>query len=847
MTKVPVRVRELVIGCAAGVLLLSGIAGAQASSATKPAEALYLQLANTGLDPARVYQVRDASLERSAVHISLNNGTIAFTQDVMGRVTGAFFEGEGEVLISPPNDVERRSMSLFTGMAILEESFATAFFRFNDDAMNELRPDLRATDDAQQFVQKWDTTVRNLANIDAMRLLVSFGNLLPAEGSGSRGNIDTSDRMLHARLQGVQLGVFDVDYDSFAPEKVQVGQLRTAENGRQYYDVWTSFTPLKGVPVNGRFGEASESESSTPAKDPVAIRDYVISSQIIPPKQLRSDATLQVEIRQGSPRILIFELSRFLDVQSVEMNGKPVEFIHNPSQEGTQASRRGNDVVAVVLPQPASPGQKMKLHFVYAGDVLAEAGAGLLYVGARGTWYPNRGMSMADFDLTFRYPQGWTLVATGKSEAPQSQTDGEQRSHWVSERPIPVAGFDLGKYKVATAQAGTVQIRTYATRGVERDFPTSSARVVDPDITSLPGGNIQHAPRVEISGPDNPSPTRTQMGVAQAAAQAVEFYSKCFGPYPFGSLALTQMPGPESQGWPGLVFLSSYAFLSDQERSDLHFDSTRILIQKQIPAHETAHQWWGDLVGWSTYRDQWLSEALANYSSLMMLEKSNPIAFHQLMEHYREDLLVKNKAGATLAEAGPVTLGARLLSSRFPEGYEDILYGRGTWLFHMLRTMMQDAATQEYGHPPEGPDEPFIRGLRNIRERYQDKTISTRELFEAFAENLPPALRYEGKKSLDWFVVGWVNGTAVPRFELRNVRMTSHEGSLIVNGTILQKDSPDDLVTSIPLYAVLASKQEILLGRVFADGAESTFRIKALIGTRKIVIDPHQTVLARIN
>ncbi len=40
-------------------------------------------------------------------------------------------------------------------------------------------------------------------------------------------------------------------------------------------------------------------------------------------------------------------------------------------------------------------------------------------------------------------------------------------------------------------------------------------------------------------------------------------------------------------------------------------------------------------------------------------------------------------------EAGPVTLGMRLLSSRFPEGYEAILYGRGTWLFHMLRSMMK--------------------------------------------------------------------------------------------------------------------------------------------------------------
>src|SRR5205085_4768215 len=99
----------------------------------RPAEALYAQLGRVKVDPSRVFKVREASLDRSAIHITLEDGTIAFTEDVMGRVTGAFFEGDGEVLLVPPSEVERRSMSQFTGMAILEEHFATAYFRFNDD------------------------------------------------------------------------------------------------------------------------------------------------------------------------------------------------------------------------------------------------------------------------------------------------------------------------------------------------------------------------------------------------------------------------------------------------------------------------------------------------------------------------------------------------------------------------------------------------------------------------------------------------------------------------------------------------------------------------------------------
>jgi hypothetical protein len=129
----------------------------------KPAEALYLQLGQVGLDPARVYKVRGAAIERSSIHITLEDGMIGFTQDVMGRITGAFFEGDGEVLLTPQSAVERRSLGLFTGMAILEEHFATAYFRFNDDLADELRPDLRAPENPQEFVARWGDAEKNLA------------------------------------------------------------------------------------------------------------------------------------------------------------------------------------------------------------------------------------------------------------------------------------------------------------------------------------------------------------------------------------------------------------------------------------------------------------------------------------------------------------------------------------------------------------------------------------------------------------------------------------------------------------------------------------------------------------
>jgi hypothetical protein len=806
-----------------------------------------------------VFKVRGAALDRGAIHITLEDGTIAFTKDVLGRITGAFFEGEGEVLLAPPNDVERRSMSLFTGMAILEERFSTAYFRFNDDSASDLQPGLRAPEEAEHFVARWDQSARNLAQLDAMRLLASLSDMLPIAGGAiseetpARKAVNPEDRMLHVRLQGNKLGIFDLFFDSTSEEQVEAGQSKTAENGSVYYDVWTSFSiagARRSRDVQKEIQQTLPAETES-HENLILVRGYVIDAHVKPPKQLDAQVDLQLDVVRGGSRFLAFELSRFLQVQTVEADGKPVEFIHNPAVEGTRLARSGNEMLAVILPEPAQKGQKLSLHFAYGGEVLAEAGKGLLYVGERGTWYPNRGLAMADFDLTFHYPPGWTLLATGKPvpfstpstkaalNVPPNATD-EQVGRWVAERPIPVAGFNLGKYVRGVARAGSVTIESYATTGVERDFPKPPMPTVQIDTNpSLPP-----VPSVPIA-PPAPSPARNATAVAEVTARAIRYYAERFGPFPYSQLALTQLPGKESQGWPGLIFLSSYAFLNREEREDLHMNVANALIDQLVPAHETAHQWWGDLVTWSTYRDQWLSEGLAHYSALMMLQEKDPAGFRVLMEKYRKALAEKNKDGNYPKDAGPVTLGSRLLSSHFPESYEAISYGRGAWLFHMLRSMLQDAAadTGRRNSSLRAADDPFVRSLRKVRERYEGKDISTRELLDVFAEDLPPTLRYEGKASLDWFLEGWVNGTSLPRLQLESVRFTPKANSTVVSGVIRQKDAPEDLVTSVPIYAVVSGKAPMLVGRVFADGPETSFHLSTPVGTHKLLLDPNGTIL----
>jgi len=821
----------------------SALAAGPSLQCPQTTSGLYSRIRSVSLDPQRVYRVRGASINRPNLNLDFDDGTLAFTEDVCGRITGAFFEGEGEIRLRPPNRVERGSLALFTGMAILEEQFTSAYLRFNDDTAAVLQPFLSPVADGGEFTKEWSDKSRTLAEFDALRLLLDFSHFLPAPGGSE------PDRkfppLLHAHLLGKKLGGFEVFWDARGAEPLWAGQPRV-KDGTLFFDVWTSFAP---VAAPGGSGRAAQDRRV----DEVSITSFRIQASVEPPTMLRASTELNVRIRNGGERTLLFELSRYLKVEGVDSEGRPVDFIQNPAIEGSKLQRKGNDLVAVVFPAPLAPGQELKLRFRYAGEVLSEAGNGLLYVGERGTWYPNLGLSPAQFEMEFRYPANWTLVATGKQTSPADGEDGETNekagaekvSRWSSERPIPVAGFNLGKYVRAEAKAGNILVEAFGTKGVEKSFPKARPELIgQPAFPNDPAARSM--PPIMVAPPP-PSPAHDVQAVADRAAKAIASFSEWFGPYPYGSLELTQMPGPLSQGWPGLVFLSTFAFLSPQEQANLRIDPVDCLLDNQVLAHETAHQWWGDLVLFNSYRDQWISEGLANYASLLMLEQQNPAQFRQVLEKYRRDLLSKNKDGERLRDAGPVTLGQRLESSHFPAGYEAISYERGTWLFHMLRMMLRDSETASPSRKGRAnSDEPFFRALRRIRERYAGRSLSTQELVQVFEEELPRPLWYEKRPKLDWFLDGWVEGTAIPELAAREIRITEKTGVTTVTGVIVQKDAPDDLVTAVPVYATTTANALVFLGEVLVDGRETTFHLTAPHDARKIVLDPKQTILTAL-
>ncbi|MGH9569900.1 MAG: M1 family aminopeptidase, partial [Candidatus Angelobacter sp.] len=512
---------------------------------------------------------------------------------------------------------------------------------------------------------------------------------------------------------------------------------------------------------------------------------------------------------------VILELSRYLRISEVRMDGQPIEFIQNEAISGSDLARRGDDLIELVFPKPLAIGSPVRLSFKYAGPVMIDEGGDLLYVGARGTWYPNAGPEFSNFDLSFDYPEGWSLVATGK-QVSSVREKGRIVSRFVSAKPISRAGFNLGRYATADASSRGVSIHAYAAATVESKLAAQEARYgIKPD------------------------PAREVQQIARRAAATVAFLSGELDPFPYPNLEITQIPGVLSQSWPGLIYLSSLAFLDRDERraAGVSDPYVELLLSKLMLAHETSHQWWGDAVDSASYRDEWIVEALANYSALLLLEKSDPQAMKIALDYYRNDLLRQGSNGI-VTDAGPVTLGPRLSSSRFPDAYQAVLYGRGTWLIHMLRTMLRQASGGK-------DDALFFSALRSLLAKSPNHKISTHDLQVAFERVLPPSLEYENRKSLEWFFDTWVNGASVPQFKLSNVKLATAAGKVRAIGTIDESNAAKDLVTAVPIYAMDGQGQTRFLAFVFADDAKTDFTLIAPPGTRQLLLDPENTVLRR--
>jgi len=601
------------------------------------------------LDTQHVYTV--TSKDRVVIHkgdavISLQDGQLAFFEPFEGRITGFTFTGIGHVLSLPRDPVEKQQLARFLGAPVLDQQFLSAYVRFTDDTGGELLEELRRAD----LTPAADNRFRTMWQASLERLNISHSLRILAEKVSP-----SVPHFFHAGLDGAVTGPFDILLDPTRMDNFILGQPRTV-GASTFYDVWASYALPGAVPPAAAFDATR----------------YRVDTLIHPDDSLDGTASIEFHALSGPQAFLTVQLSRTLKVAGVTgENGEDLPYFQNQGLTQQEIHSRGQDTLVVFLHKTPAPGARFTVNFRYFGNVIEDAGNGVLFVGARESWYPHFGdaSEFANYELTFHWPRRLRLVATGTKSA--EHEEGEMRvATWTTEIPVTQTGFNLGEYASNSLASENHTIDVYANKQLEEFLRQRLSReeaAVDaaqnPLMSKPPAGaNIAAIP---------PSPANLLKRLARDVDASIRFDEIYSGPFPFRNLEVSQIPGAFGQGWPGLLYISTLSFLPEEAQARAGLSETgRSFFTNVVPFHEVAHQWWGNVVGWSSYRDQWINEAIAEYLALLFADsqKGSEHALNGWLDHYRKRLVTKMEGeDRDPADIGPVSIGTRLSSSRSPD------------------------------------------------------------------------------------------------------------------------------------------------------------------------------------
>jgi hypothetical protein len=770
------------------------------------------------LDSQNVYTLSSADrieLHRGDLVLAFEQGKLAFFQPFEGRITGFVFSGIGHTLALPRDPAEKQQMARFLGAPVLDQQFVSIYARFTDDTAQDLlmqlsRAALQPASDAS-FASLWLSQLERLNATHSLRILVEKYSTAPRH-------------FFHAGIDGILTGPFDVLLDEMRSENFMLGQPRVV-NKMSYYDVWTSYA-LPGF---------------SPPSLPFHAPRYQINTTIHPDNSVEGDSSVNFRASTGGESILFIQLARALKVENISLgSGETLSFFQNEGLTEQQLPSRGADTLCVFLPRTPQPGDDFTLRFRYRGNVIENYGNSVLYVGARESWYPHFGdaAEFAQYDLTFHWPKHLRLVATG--EKSEEREDGDFRvARWKSDLPVPEAGFNVGEYAFVSISSGNHTVEVCANRLLEQAILSRLARApAEPDPLPRP-------PMIDLTSPTGvlvlppPSPADALKSLAREVDSSITFFEKYGGPFPFRHLDVSQIPGAFGQGWPGLLYLSTFSFLppETQERAGLSSVSQEAFTDI-IPVHEVAHQWWGNVVGWSSYRDQWIDEGLSVYLSLLFAD-SQKIPDRTLLTwlaRYRKRLLTRAPdSDLAPADTGPVVMGTRLSSSKSPDAYDIVIYSKGAWVFHMLREMLRQPNSRD-------PDARFMALLHTLAAKYAQKALSTEQLQQEIEAVMTPKMDLEGGHSMEWFFEEYVRGTGIPRYKVEFSARRTEKG-FQVRGKLFQFGVPRSFIAPVPLYFSSGAGRNVFLGTVVTAGEETSFSFNSQTEPRKLLIDPHMTLL----
>ena len=779
-----------------------------AATAKANTEATYRQLRKNADDSTafsgNALTVSNLVLKKDAATFTLKSGELYFLAPVEDRTTGAVFLGDGELTLTPPTDSEKTSLAIFVDDKTLTEQFNQLVLRFTDKTFEEIKasPNVSPNPAGSQAAKARDAYREKLTllrkqlrtNLDLRTLMDVYSPRLPGYFLAFVNGKRYSKLIYHIDPLGLA---------AVPPEEVALISYGTQDGG-----VWTSFH-LADEYARGR-------ASSSQDHRVFDITRHEIDTQIKGSEIIATDRISFVAL--SSRRVLPFNLYPSLRVKTVkDEQGKELEFVQEAKDEDGD--------FGVILPGSMQPGKTYALTVSYqGGDALRDLGGGNYFLIPRESWYPSNGGALfgdrAIFDVTVRYPKSNVFVGTGAPVGAEADEANARLAKWSSgTTELAVAGFNYGKFKkkeLVDKESG-YGIEFYANTQLAPDIKMMEDQIKIAEMVT--GENIEQLTAGEIRSASGSTTKGGDLAI-NSAQNALRIYNSYFGKLPYTRIAMTQQPaGFFGQAWPTLVYMPYTAFLDPTQRHNLFGSSQAAgdVFWQYVGPHEVAHQWWGHVVGWSSYRDQWISEGFAEFSASLWVQQVKGIGkFVSFWEEQRKMIVEPQLAtkGRKPYTIGPITAGYRLNTGKTGGAARFLIYPKGAYVLHMLRMLMYDSRDKS-----GDPDARFKAMMQDFVKTYFNQDASTEDFKRVVEKHMTAEMDLDGNRRMDWFFNQWVYGTEVPAYKFE-YSVNVADGKTVLTGKIMQQGVSDNFKMRVPLW-VDSGKGWVRLGAATLIGNSS--------------------------
>jgi hypothetical protein len=771
------------------------------------------------LSADKQYAAKNLVLRAVDFELRLPAGDV-FVVETPEGVTGMVLMGEGTLIFQPMPKEEKGQLKLFSGVEALETPFTSAFVRVSPFELGQrLTPDMLETVAIdhrayRRALAQFEDNVPKSFNLDLSDLSREVWSLLPQPGDFvAEVKTRRFNDLTYARSSG-------------EAEDVTMFQRATKRN-------ICAYASEQKLASRGRFFDEDDNVDYD-------VLEYDVDASFYPDREWMEGRTkLKIRIKAHAVGVLTLRFAETLNVSSV-MSDEFGRLLY--------LRVRNQNAVLVNLPMPVSRDYPMTLTITYAGrltrqsiseesidldaeqrssqpdDVPMVPSEPKWLFSNRHYWYPqNQVTDFATARIRITVPSEYSVVASGvtaigsPAAAPSAPIEGSTRVIYrtsyafLSPQPVRYLGIVISRMMHVDAATVALDIVPVQPPPVDMRGADSLAQQLNRlyQASTIPAVGTRNT--IELAVEANKRQEARGRDAIDTAADILRLYSGLTGDVPYDSLTLAMVeddvPGGHAPGYMAMINNPPPVRQLNWRNDPASFQG----FPEFFIAHELAHQWFGQAVGWKNYHEQWLSEGIAQYlAALYAREKRGEPAFREILRQFR-------KWAIDDSDQGPIYLGYRLGHIKGESRvFRALLYNKGAGVLHMMRRLIGDEA--------------FSAGLKKF---YADNRFK-----KASTDDLRRAMETASGKDLKRFFERWIYDNGIPRLRYS----TTVEGSELVVRFEQSGEIYDVPVTMAVTFADGKTTESI----VIVNDATNEARIPLTGAIRSIEANPDGAAIALI-